>query len=105
MSSPASAVTEPPTGRGGEAPATLPRLLAGILPDGAMALDRHLSVHGPLPHVASGRRRDRHEADRLIDEIDRAGLLGRGGGAFPTATKMRAVAGTRGRPIVVANGA
>ncbi len=28
----------------------------------------------------------------LIDEIERAGLLGRGGAAFPTATKMRAVA-------------
>jgi NADH:ubiquinone oxidoreductase subunit F (NADH-binding) len=44
-------------------------------------------------------------AAALIDEIQRSGLLGRGGGAFPTATKMRAVAGARGRAIVVANGA
>jgi NADH:ubiquinone oxidoreductase subunit F (NADH-binding) len=41
----------------------------------------------------------------LIDEIERAGLLGRGGRAFPTARKMRAVARARGRAIVVANGA
>ena len=106
MSSPAFAITEPPTGRGGQAAATLPRLLAGIPPHGAMALQEHLSVHGPLPRLAGGgRRRDRDEAERLIDEIERSGLLGRGGGAFPTATKMRAVARARGRAIVVANGA
>ena len=41
----------------------------------------------------------------LIDEIERAGLLGRGGAAFPTATKMRAVADARRRAIVVVNAA
>ncbi|MCW3029523.1 MAG: hypothetical protein JWN81_2734, partial [Solirubrobacterales bacterium] len=106
MSSPASAVTEPPSGRGGQPAATLPRLLAGIPAHGAMALGEHLSVHGRLPrHSGGGRRRDREEAEALIDEIERSGLLGRGGGAFPTATKMRAVARARGRAIVVANGA
>jgi NADH:ubiquinone oxidoreductase subunit F (NADH-binding) len=106
MSSPASAVTEPPPGRVGQPAATLPRLLAGIKPDGAMALEEHLAVHGELPRVSGGgRKRDRESAEVLIDEIERSGLLGRGGGAFPTATKMRAVARARGRAIVVANGA
>ena len=46
----------------------------------------------------------RERAAMLIDEIEQAGLLGRGGAAFPTATKLRAVAGARGRAVVVANG-
>jgi NADH:ubiquinone oxidoreductase subunit F (NADH-binding) len=71
-----------------------------------MSLGEHLEVHGPTPLLArGGRRRDRDEAARLIDEIERAGLLGHGGAAFPAATKMRAVARARGRAIVVANGA
>jgi NADH:ubiquinone oxidoreductase subunit F (NADH-binding) len=43
---------------------------------------------------------------QLVDAIDRAGLRGRGGASFPTATKMRAVlANTKsGVPVVVANG-
>ncbi len=36
--------------------------------------------------------------------MDAAGLRGRGGAAFPTAVKMRAVAGGRRRPVVVVNG-
>jgi NADH:ubiquinone oxidoreductase subunit F (NADH-binding) len=84
----------------------LPRLLEQIPAHGAMAVEEHLSVHGPLPAPAGGgRRRNRDAAAHLIDEIERAGLLGHGGAAFPTATKMRAVAGARGHAIVVANGA
>jgi NADH:ubiquinone oxidoreductase subunit F (NADH-binding) len=83
----------------------LPRLLAGVHADGPMSLARHLSVHGPLPPVRGGRgRRAREHAEELIGEVERAGLLGRGGAAFPTATKMRAVATRRGRAVVVANG-
>ena len=37
--------------------------------------------------------------------VARAGLVGRGGGGFPTARKMAAVAGHRRRPVLVANGA
>src|ERR1019366_7897179 len=87
-------------------PPALPRLLAGIRPHGAMAVEEHLALHGPLPLGRGGPRRQlRERAAMLIDEIERAGLLGRGGAAFPTATKMRAVADARGRAIVVANAA
>jgi NADH:ubiquinone oxidoreductase subunit F (NADH-binding) len=85
---------------------SLPRLLAGVRPHARMSLPQHLSVHGPLPPLRGGhRRRRRGRTAMLIDEIERSGLLGRGGAAFPTATKMRAVAATRGRTIVIANGA
>jgi NADH:ubiquinone oxidoreductase subunit F (NADH-binding) len=84
----------------------LPRLLAGVHSVGAMTLTEHLSVHGPMSPVYGGRRRrDRAHAAMLMDEIERSGLLGRGGAAFPTATKLRAVAAGRGRAVVVANGA
>ena len=91
---------------GGPAPLGLPRLLSGIPDQGSMTLGEHAEVHGALPARARrGRRGGRERADALIEEIAAAGLLGRGGAGFPTATKMRAVAGGRGRPIVVANGA
>jgi NADH:ubiquinone oxidoreductase subunit F (NADH-binding) len=100
---PSTAAAQSPRDRG--APA-LPRLLAGIPEQGAMVLEEHLAMHGPPPILrGQGRRRERERADALIDEIDRSGLVGRGGAAFPTATKMRAVAGSRGRAIVLVNGA
>jgi NADH:ubiquinone oxidoreductase subunit F (NADH-binding) len=46
-------------------------------------------------------------ADGLLEEVDRSGVLGRGGAAFPLSVKLRAVrdAGRGGQPtIVVANG-
>jgi len=86
--------------------AALPRLLAGIPPHGAMTLEEHLAIHDPPPLLRGhGKKHDRQRGAALIDEIERSGLLGRGGAAFPTATKMRAVAGARGRAIVVVNGA
>jgi NADH:ubiquinone oxidoreductase subunit F (NADH-binding) len=87
----------------GSRPARLPRLLAGVDGDGAVSLRRHLAVHGPLPSVA--RRSRRRGGSELIDEVEAARLLGRGGAAFPAAAKMRAVAARRGRVTVVANGA
>jgi NADH:ubiquinone oxidoreductase subunit F (NADH-binding) len=107
MSGARSTITEAPLQRARvEAVPVLPRLLAGVHPQGAMTLADHLSVHGQLPRLRGGRRRrDREHAAALIDEIERSGLLGHGGAAFPTATKMRAVAGGRGRATVVANGA
>lgn len=78
----------------------LPRLLAGVEAQGAMTLSTHLEIHGELPPA---RRRDRRGAEALIDQIEQAGLGGRGGGAFPMAKKMRTVAAGRGKPIVVVN--
>jgi NADH:ubiquinone oxidoreductase subunit F (NADH-binding) len=87
-------------------PAGLPRLLAGMPAEGAMSLSEHLAIHGEAP--LAGRRRERRSgAQALIDLAEQAGLLGRGGAAFPAAAKMRAVAAGRsaigGRPIVLAN--
>jgi NADH:ubiquinone oxidoreductase subunit F (NADH-binding) len=86
-----------------QAPKGLPRLLSAIPAEGIVNLREHLAVHGDPP--LAGSRRERREAIALIDEIERAGLLGRGGAAFPTAIKMRAVASARGRSVVVVNGA
>jgi NADH:ubiquinone oxidoreductase subunit F (NADH-binding) len=104
-SSTAMTVVRPPSSALDAAP-TLPRLLAGIREHGALSLDEHLTVHGPVTPLRGGRRRrGRDHAVALIDEVERSGLLGRGGAAFPTATKLRAVASARGRAIVVANAA
>jgi NADH:ubiquinone oxidoreductase subunit F (NADH-binding) len=80
---------------------SLPRLLLGAAADGrALDLHEHIATHGELP--AEHKRRRREDAP-LIGQIERAGLRGRGGAAFPTATKLRAVAAARGRAIVVVN--
>jgi NADH:ubiquinone oxidoreductase subunit F (NADH-binding) len=76
------------------APQSLPRLLAGISPAGRpVTLDEHLDRYGAL-------RRGRD----LIELVEASGLQGRGGAAFPTATKLRAVASRGGRAVVVVNG-
>src|SRR5438445_4810931 len=51
---------------------------------------------GPLPQIGGG----------FIDTIERSRLVGRGGAAFPVATKWRAVAErSGGRAVIVVNGA
>ncbi len=101
-----STLTEPLPAAGERAPAALPRLLAGVPTRGALSLEEHTAIHGPLPATGGrGRRRARERAAMLVDEIERSGMLGRGGAAFPTASKMRAVAGARRRAIVVVNAA
>ena len=71
-------------------PRALPRLLAG---DGDPTLDAHFQQWGQMPGGGP----------TLIEEVERAGLRGRGGAQFPTATKLRTVAAGR-RCVVVANG-
>lgn len=68
------------------------RLLAGA--DRPPTLDQHLAIFGAVDM--------RVDAMRVAEE---AHLRGRGGAGFPTALKLRAVAGRRGTPVVVANGA
>jgi NADH:ubiquinone oxidoreductase subunit F (NADH-binding) len=80
------------------AAAGLPRLLRGYGSGEPIGLAAHLASHGPLPDRRS------LPARRLIEDVEQAGLRGRGGAAFPTARKLRAVRSARGRPIVVANG-
>jgi NADH:ubiquinone oxidoreductase subunit F (NADH-binding) len=76
--------------------AGLPRLLAGLEPaTAAMTLAEHRRVHGPLPRLSP---------QQLIEEVEQSGLRGRGGADFPTAYKLRAVAGRRRVGPVVVNG-
>ncbi|HTQ68248.1 MAG TPA: NADH-ubiquinone oxidoreductase-F iron-sulfur binding region domain-containing protein [Solirubrobacteraceae bacterium] len=106
MSPPAPTAELHPAAPDGDspAPAQLPRLLAGVRDERALTLDEHSALHGELPAVGGGgRSRSRTKARRLIEEVEAAGLCGCGGGGFPTATKMRSVAGARGRAIVVVN--
>ena len=99
MSSAASAYAQAPQP---SQPAGLPRLLAGVPAHGALSLQEHLEIHGEAPRKP--RRRRRSESP-LIARIEAAGLLGRGGGAFPTARKLRSVASAGRRPVVVVNAA
>src|SRR5690348_7621728 len=80
------------------APERLPRLLADV---GAswVSLGEHRRRAGPIPLAKRGPRID------IIDAVAHAGLRGKGGGAFPTARKMEAVAAGPGRAVVVVNGA
>jgi NADH:ubiquinone oxidoreductase subunit F (NADH-binding) len=50
-------------------------------------------------------RPTRDRLAQLTEALERAGVHGRGGAGFPTATKLRAVAAQRGRPIIVVNAA
>ena len=84
------------------APQGLPRLMAGGPgPARPMPLAEHLERHGGFLLQGFG---GEGAPTMLIDAVERAGLTGHGGAGFPTARKMRAVAGRR-RPVVVVNAA
>ena len=82
--------------------AELPRLLPGAAAGGtdSASLREHLARHGTRPSCAGDWRR----RQQLIDEVARANLTGRGGAAFPTAVKLRALAEATRPPVVIANG-
>jgi NADH:ubiquinone oxidoreductase subunit F (NADH-binding) len=73
---------------------SVPRLLLGI-DDAPMDHDRHRAIHGEV--------RRRRPAE-LVAELERSGLRGRGGGAFPLAAKLAAVRRAGGSPVLVVNG-
>jgi NADH:ubiquinone oxidoreductase subunit F (NADH-binding) len=77
-----------------------PRLLHAMPADGALGLQAHESLHGPLPRPP---RRGTGGGHPLILELERAGLRGYGGAGFPTATKLAAVAAQRAHAAVVVN--
>ncbi|HEY3530726.1 MAG TPA: NADH-ubiquinone oxidoreductase-F iron-sulfur binding region domain-containing protein [Nocardioides sp.] len=56
--------------------------------------DAHVALHGDLPRIS---------LETVLAEIRRSGLTGRGGAGFPTAVKVRAVAASRRRPVLVGN--
>lgn len=71
-----------------------------IVRDQPMSLAAHVAHYGPAPRYAG-------QPAALITEVERAGLTGRGGAAFPTGRKLRAVAAAnsgRSSAVVVANG-
>ena len=97
------------TGRG--PPPGLPRL---ILPGGPLSLAGHFDAYGPLPLGSGSGGRAWPGDGRMIAEVERAGLAGRGGAGFPAGRKLRAVADSsraagarrgQGGAVVVANGA
>ena len=82
------------------APQGVGRLLAAWTDSAAPAdLQAHRARYGPVPRMRRG---------GLVEVAQAAGLRGRGGGGFPTARKLAAVAAWCGRPggraVVVANG-
>ena len=70
------------------------------------------SLQSVREHYAAYRDRGGYRplasTDELLDEVERSGLLGRGGAAFPLAMKLRTVRGNGIRrnvsTVVVANG-
>lgn len=77
-------------------PGTVPRLLRATP-----------ATEDYAEYVDGGGYQPLDDSDRLLDEVDRSGLLGRGGAAFPMAVKLRTVrdAGISGsQTVVLANG-
>lgn len=64
-----------------------------LLTDNGPTFEEHHAVHGPLSLPPR---------NRLLDGVQQAGLLGRGGAGFPTARKMRTVAAGKD-PVVLGN--
>jgi len=81
------------------APGLLPRLLADLPRAGSFrTLAEHRAVYPSPPQVRKG------GDPLLIEEVERAGVTGRGGASFPAHLKWKVVASGRGRPMVIVNG-
>jgi NADH:ubiquinone oxidoreductase subunit F (NADH-binding) len=77
-----------------------PRLLAAWYQTERADIGTHLQVHGPMPTSEPG---DRAWADRLVEAVRAAGLTGRGGAGFPTASKLASVRAGTGHPVLAVN--
>ncbi len=82
------------------APAWTQRLLAGLA-DQPSSLAEHVGRHGAPPAVIGV---DGSARAYFLDEVERSGLLGRGGAGFPVGRKMRTVGAGSGPAVVVGNG-
>lgn len=75
---------------------SVPRIM--VSDPAGVSYQHHLTLYGPVPEA---------QPDTLLRELANSGLRGRGGGWFPTATKMAAVKDNGGRflhrPFVLAN--
>jgi NADH:ubiquinone oxidoreductase subunit F (NADH-binding) len=79
-------------------PGLEPRLL---LPSPSGEFEDHAAYVGARGY------QDLHDPETLLDDVDRSGLLGRGGAAFPLAVKLRTVRNAHlagYRTVVLANG-
>jgi len=78
-------------------PALGPARLTATAPANGQPADweQHARVHGePLTGLRSS---------RIISQLERTGVLGRGGAGFPLLVKMKAVANAKGRSVIVVN--
>ena len=75
----------------GRSLAPAPGDLRLIVRDQPLSLAEHIAHYGPLPAAQP-------VSQALIAEVERSGLTGRGGGAFPAGRKIRAVAEASMRP-------
>ncbi|MCW2551577.1 MAG: Respiratory-chain dehydrogenase domain, 51 kDa subunit [Mycobacterium sp.] len=91
----------------GVTPATTRLTVASWPGTPARLLRTESGVEDHAEYVGAGFYLPLDEPDRLLDDVDRSGLLGRGGAAFPLAVKLKTVrdAGRGGqRTILLANG-
>jgi NADH:ubiquinone oxidoreductase subunit F (NADH-binding) len=81
--------------------AQLTRLLAGTEGGARLDLAQHLAIHGALELPA--RKAVEPWVRTVLAEIERSGLAGRGGGGFPTSTKLASLPQGRRRNHLVIN--
>src|SRR4051794_10777817 len=84
-------------------PATVPvASVAG--PSGRLVVDPYDVPETRQDYQARGGYRPTATGPELLAAVERSGLVGRGGAAFPTATKLRSVQAGAAPRYVVANG-